>query len=74
MHYQDSFAWFITQMIFLQGCMKCHKDIFQQDAWNITMIFYKDAFQQKYLIYYKDTLERYFQQGSQGYIFFQQDP
>ena len=50
------------------------KTFFQQYAWNITMIFYEDAFQQMYFIYYKDTLEIYFQQISQGYIFFQQDP
>ena len=32
------------------------------------------SFKQRYLIYYKDTLAIYFQQRSQGYIFFQQDP
>ena len=34
MHYQDSFARFITQIIFLQGCMKCHQDIFPTRCMN----------------------------------------
>ena len=34
---------------------------FEQDAWTITIIFYKYALQQRYLIYYRDTQARHFQ-------------
>jgi len=28
MHYQDAITWFITQTLFLQGCMKYHQYVF----------------------------------------------
>ena len=55
MHYQESFAWFITQILFLQGCMKCHQVIFPRRCMN----YHFDILQRCISTKAFDILQRY---------------